>query len=167
MKPRTNELQDIIRRVQLQDIRLIEIEAKSAIRSAQEMPEVEVRLSSKARVSERRPNGSFWVRTDLMASIVGSKQKDTPAVSIRLAFELAYILPVDPRPSDAALTKFAEVNGIFNAWPYWREALQNTLHRMELPGIVLPVFRLADLQARQRGGKTARAKVAARGKHRK
>ena len=38
---------------------------------------------------------------------------------------------------------FAETNGVYNAWPYWRELIQSTASRIGLHGIVLPVFRIA------------------------
>jgi hypothetical protein len=38
--------------------------------------------------------------------------------------------------------QFAELNGTYNAWPYWREFLHNTMSRMELKPFLLPVFRI-------------------------
>jgi len=37
---------------------------------------------------------------------------------------------------------FGKTNGIYNAWPYWREYVQNTISKMGLPPLVIPVFRL-------------------------
>ncbi len=37
---------------------------------------------------------------------------------------------------------FSNTNGIYNAWPYWREFVQNTIARMGLPPLTIPVFRL-------------------------
>ena len=38
--------------------------------------------------------------------------------------------------------KFGELNGTYNAWPYWREFLHNTMSRMALKPFLLPVFRI-------------------------
>lgn len=36
---------------------------------------------------------------------------------------------------------FSDVNGPYNAWPYWRELVQSVTGRVGLPGFVVPVFR--------------------------
>lgn len=36
---------------------------------------------------------------------------------------------------------FGELNGLYNAWPYWREYVQSTTVRMGLPALTIPVFR--------------------------
>ena len=38
---------------------------------------------------------------------------------------------------------FAQVNAVFNAWPYWRELVQASLARMSMPALTVPVFRVA------------------------
>lgn len=67
-----------------------------------------------------------------------------PTVAITCAYLLEYHLD-SPPPSDARddlLSAFAKVNGVYNAWPYLREIVQNTCARMNLPPTVLPVFRV-------------------------
>src|SRR5207302_1818415 len=54
-------------------------------------------------------------------------------------FELAYKLKESVTPTPAQLTAFSRVNAVYNAWPYWREFLQSAVHRMDLPGITLPL----------------------------
>ncbi len=74
-----------------------------------------------------------------------------------MEIELRYGFPdglgLPPRKSSPP---FASLNGVFNAWPYFREFLQSATTRMGLPQFVLPVFRIrkADL-ARRKVGKTA------------
>jgi preprotein translocase subunit SecB len=41
------------------------------------------------------------------------------------------------------------LNGVFHVWPYWREMVQNTLARMGLPPLILPVFRVGDQYGRE------------------
>lgn len=56
--------------------------------------------------------------------------------------------------------KFGELNGTYNAWPYWREFLHNTMSRMELKPFLLPVFRIttpARAPTRRAGAKRKRA----------
>lgn len=40
------------------------------------------------------------------------------------------------------LDSFARINGIFNAWPYWRERVHAMTNDMGLPKLVVPVFRV-------------------------
>jgi preprotein translocase subunit SecB len=44
---------------------------------------------------------------------------------------------------DSSFKSFAELNGTYNAWPYWREFVQNVTSRMGLPPLTIPVFRLS------------------------
>ena len=39
---------------------------------------------------------------------------------------------------------FAKYNGVFNAWPYWREFVQSMTARLNLPPLTLPVFRFGN-----------------------
>lgn len=67
-----------------------------------------------------------------------------PIVAVTCAYLLEYHLD-SPPPADARddlLSAFAKVNGVYNAWPYLREVVQNTCARMNLPPMVLPVFRV-------------------------
>lgn len=56
-------------------------------------------------------------------------------------FQLMYSLPDEFAAADSCFEQFAAVNGVYNAWPYWRELVQTSTGRIGLPGVVLPVFR--------------------------
>lgn len=71
----------------------------------------------------------------------------TPLVTITAVFVVEYQLVVDPPPADRRdkfFGSFAEINGTVNAWPYVRELVQNTLVRMNLPPITVPLYRAED-----------------------
>ena len=59
-------------------------------------------------------------------------------LALRYAIERKALSALD----DNAVQDFAETNGVYNAWPYWREILQATAARVGLPGIVAPLFRI-------------------------
>jgi hypothetical protein len=62
---------------------------------------------------------------------------------IRASFVLLYSVSSFDGIDDEHIEAFAAINGVFNAWPYWREFVQNTTSRMGLAKpIVIPVFRL-------------------------
>ena len=71
------------------------------------------------------------------------KNNVKPVVMISASFLLTY----DYKDElvgfpDEAFKKFAEMNGVYNAWPYWREFVQNATVRMGLSSLTIPVFRI-------------------------
>ena len=69
---------------------------------------------------------------------------------MKVSFEVSYRLPEAFSASARELQEFAEVNGVFNVWPYCREFIQTTTARMGLPPVVLPLFRVAGGTKRQK-----------------
>ncbi len=63
-------------------------------------------------------------------------------VTISCVVQLTYGCPNIAEHSDAALQDFAQRNGIYNAYPYWREFVQNSIARLGLPTLVLPSVHL-------------------------
>lgn len=62
-------------------------------------------------------------------------------VKIEATYVVEYHVEGLERFSEAALIEFAQLNGVFNVWPYWRELVQSTLGRMNLPGLLVPIFK--------------------------
>lgn len=56
-------------------------------------------------------------------------------------FILVYTLPLEAKYESECLQHFAELNGTYNAWPYWRELVQTATGRVGLSGVILPVYR--------------------------
>ena len=57
--------------------------------------------------------------------------------TISLVYSLDSFVDIDQEK----LVAFALTNGVYNAWPYWREFVQSSTVRMGLPALVPPVFR--------------------------
>ncbi len=89
--------------------------------------EVEFRLAG-----ERETEGSEGESSTAKAQVV----------LVECTWELDYRLQKDYQPSPAALKAFKDGNAIFNCWPYFREYLQNTVTRMNLPPLTVPLLRL-------------------------
>jgi len=68
-----------------------------------------------------------------------------PVVTMKVKYALVYSVPSDFKATKAEIRSFADVNGIFNAWPYFREFVQSTSSRMDLPPIILPVYRVPQM----------------------
>lgn len=143
MTERVKKASRLIAAVQFNSIRLVEVAAKSSIRSAGDIENVKLSVEPHAKVPDLPKDGTFSVLASLELQVVANDQK-TPSVTMTATFELRYSVPEElGEITKEELTAFAEVNAVFNAWPYWREYIQSTFVRMNLPPVVLPVFRLS------------------------
>jgi hypothetical protein len=69
------------------------------------------------------------------------KKPDT-VVLVECAYEVDYVLREGFEITPEHVKSFKDGNAIFNAWPYFREYLQNNLQRMGLPPLTAPFLRL-------------------------
>ena len=142
------EIAPLIAAVQIRDIRLVEAGVSTSVRSANEAGEIKFEVATSADVKEyNKDEGIFWVLAQIKIRLIPvepEKDAKDAVVSLSAAFEIEYSLPKELRASQKQLNTFARINGVFNAWPYWREFVQNMVARMNLPTITLPVFRLED-----------------------
>lgn len=139
------EIAPLIAAVQIRDIRLVEAGVSTSVRSATEAGEIKFEVATSADVKEyNKDEGIFWVLAQIKIRLIPVEPEKDAVVSVSAAFEIKYSLPKELRASQKQLNTFARINGVFNAWPYWREFVQNMVARMNLPTITLPVFRLGD-----------------------
>lgn len=65
------------------------------------------------------------------------------AATIRTTLQLGYQLGSRaPEVTDEELADFALCYGPFHGWGYWREFVQSSLARLELPTVTAPLFRI-------------------------
>ena len=130
----------VIAAVSLMDVRLVELHAKTTIRSDEVTEDMRPVFRHWATAPAGLKDGLFFVRANLDVRI---ENESKPSVAVvKIQYELEYRVPEDFRASRADLTAFAKVNGVFNAWPYFREIVQTATLRMDLPPVVLPVYRV-------------------------
>jgi hypothetical protein len=144
MREQTKGIAPLIAAVQIEDIRLVEASVKTRIRSPQDVGEVDLVVDGSASIKEHNKDGSFVVLATIDAKLVPRRSHEDSAISIRAAFELQYSLPPKFSVSRRNLDAFAQINGVFNAWPYWREFVESMTARMHLPPLILPVFRVRE-----------------------
>jgi hypothetical protein len=65
-----------------------------------------------------------------------------PTFAVDAGFDLTYALRGDEEIDAADLAHFAFANGTHNAWPYWRELVQNFTQRMGIDPVVVGPFKL-------------------------
>ena len=153
MSKTADELKRLIAEVEIEGVRLVEANVETKVRSPADTGAVDLLVNRTAEIGERQDNGTFFVVAKIGAQLVSEEAKEEPLVSIETSFELQYCLPEGLRVEPQTLTTFAETNGIYNAWPYWREFVQSTLARMGLPPVVLPLLRGREVMAKAKAGK--------------
>lgn len=112
-----------------------------------EKPLQEARDQTAADIATRQDyrveDDELIVVTEIKLQMGGPVSDDEPEpriiVFVKAKFELTYDLSRTDLPQDA-LERFAKINGIYNAWPYWREFVQNCTTRMALPPLIMPLI---------------------------
>lgn len=132
--------------VEIRDVRFFQFAAEHRPELCQDAmclhPEVEAEGGQR--------DGYIWVEVRFGLQAIAEEQ-ERPGVTVSAVIRLEYDCADAERFSERHLYAFAETNGVYNAWPYWREFVQNAVARMQLPPLVLPVFRLTDGAPRASG----------------
>lgn len=81
------------------------------------------------------------VEFNFKAQFVGEEgEQGEDALTIDAEYVVVYKLKEGPELSARCLEHFAQTNGPYNLWPYWRELVQSATGRVGLSSIVIPVF---------------------------
>ena len=136
---------EIVRHALVRQIRLTHSRCETQIRTPADIPpDAALTITSGGRVAEP-PDAEGWFRVQARVEVrVSSETAGKPELAlIEAVYEVLYRIPAELKPPADALEEFAETNGVFNAWPYMRQFVAETAQRMEVPPIVLPLFRPA------------------------
>jgi preprotein translocase subunit SecB len=130
-------------RVDLQSVTLL----AATYKRQQECPAgpyvFDIKRTSRYEIGEDKKTISVVLIFSLHASGEGDAQKEENAfLDIEATFFLLYSIERLDGLDDSTFGSFADLNGTYNAWPYWREFVQNVTSRMGLPPLTIPVFRL-------------------------
>lgn len=142
----------VARHVALESVTLSSAEVRSSINPLVLPPELQLSNRFRARFQKHEADSgkiSLWVYVDfnfeatppVSDAVSEPTVKIVPTVKLAATFLLIYSLPTTATIPEDAFEHFANVNGPYNAWPYWRELVQTMTGRVGLSGIVLPVFR--------------------------
>ena len=170
-----SDLGELIRLIEIENIRVVEANLRTSIRLSDEPEGLEADVRRNARVVQLPDQGVFVIRVDFAftAHRMGGEEEqaekksradDAAAIVVAVSFEATYRIPATASAPENVLNEFAELNGIFNAWPYFREFVHAALARMGLPPFILPVYRLAapKSEAKTKREPKERQKTAAR-----
>lgn len=127
-------------RVTLEDIRLLESRCQQSL-ITNTKSSLSFKISRSAKVVPPKENNILVVIAHFVFQAF-KEGEDKNFATIEATFLLAYRISTREGLTDDHYQEFANMNGIYNAWPYWREFVQNTIARMSLPPLTIPVFRL-------------------------
>jgi hypothetical protein len=138
----------IARRVQIQGIRLVRSQVRRDVLEDADIPET-VALGHGVKVKhgfdpEAKRIAVFV--TFLVSGKAGCDEESPDVFRVEASFGLDYTLTDDEPAGEEEVAAFAKLNGIYNAWPYWREYVQSTASRMGLPALVLPVLTVGTIE---------------------
>ena len=134
---------------EIKSIRLLR--SRVASRSFLEPPHGPVMLTIEHK-ARQAPGPEGVLRLEVNFRVTGVQKESGPTMRAATAREpllviectwvLDYQLASGYRPTPEAVKAFKEGNAVFNCWPYFREYVQSTVSRMDLPPLTLPLLRL-------------------------
>jgi hypothetical protein len=134
----------VANRVDLQSVKLLACNCKRTSQCPAGPKAFNVEGNARFEVNKEKKLVDVHIQFKLNAFGEKVEQKKTNSfLNVEATFSLLYSINSLEDLDDTALNSFAEVNGTYNAWPYWREFVQNVTSRMELPTLTVPVFRIA------------------------
>jgi hypothetical protein len=142
MTKQVDQKKSVMSVVQIEDIRLVDLNTSTTIHSAESGEGLNCQLQYSTRIGERRETTLFFVLATIELQLLPKQTSESVVASVRATYELRYRLPEGFEATFEDLEAFAQVNGAYNAWPYWRELIQNIFTRMNLSPVILPLFRV-------------------------
>ena len=82
-------------------------------------------------------------KTEFAFTAVDSSSPPADAIKISCEFEATYELESGYKPSPGEVEAFQTGNAVVNCWPFFREFVQSTVVRMDLPAPPIPFLVLA------------------------
>lgn len=127
-------------RVQIRDVRLINCKCDRKPVAMTGRKSYSIATSTDIQLDKN--NGFIVVVAKFHLEAFTGKETGKPVLTIDASFVLTYQIDSFAGLTQEGFEQFANLNGIHNAWPYWREFVQNIIGRMGLPQLTMPVFRI-------------------------
>ena len=128
-------------RIELESIRLMSCNCQQSHIVGLSQKSFDIERTTKSKMDSSTNRVFVFANFTLKAFETVTTNKN-PFAIIEATFLLIYRANSLEGITDKALEHFGNANGIYNAWPYWREFVQNTIIRMDLPALTIPVFRI-------------------------
>lgn len=129
------EYQKILKAIQLREISLCNLKAEKSEEYLDKNLELKIKDNPKRIPDDKRIG--FTYRFSLTAK---SPDKEKPAVKIDAEFAVLYSNPKNISINPEFYEIFPHASLKYIVWPYFREIVQNTISRMNLPPLTLPAI---------------------------
>ncbi len=127
------------------------VAARLTRRRTRDDAEFTVNVERGAQAKMETESGRLYVQARLNFSAHdASSSNNAKQIEVDTTYELVYEVRDQANLTQAHYDAFADMNGIFNAWPYFREFLQSSLARMGLRPFTLPVLRVGTASSSSR-----------------
>ena len=137
------DISRIVSVVEILNVRLSTASFGCGVRPSQLPETLEVTASPPVAVlPDPADDVSRQIEVTFALEVRGDGDTEASQVEVRATFELSYRIPENQSVSGEEWQAFADVNAVFNAWPYWRELVHTSFARMGLPPLTVPVFRV-------------------------
>lgn len=130
-------------RVEIENVRLHECSAKRGSIRADRTPSISAAIALQHKLDPNKPRLCILVEFEIKASYEHDPADSEEFTLVKAVFALNYRLSSTDGLSEKHYRAFAELNGVFNAWPYCREFVQSTTVRLGLPALILPSLKLS------------------------
>jgi len=111
-------------------------------------------------LSSNKDKKLFFILCNFQVTAFNSEAPDQFLMRIEASFSTSYF--VKSLPDDSLIDDFEyflTINPISNAWPYWREFVQNMSARMGFPALMVPLLEIVpkkpEKKAKEDSGKKA------------
>jgi hypothetical protein len=129
----------VSQRIELENLLLLETVARRQPLRGTLPAHISVNVDVKTDANKKE--GVIQVRPHFVLVARFENESNDELMRIEAVFLLQYRVPSFDGLRKANITAFGEMNGLYNAWPYWREFVQATTVRMGLPALTVPVYR--------------------------
>jgi len=127
-------------RARIQSVRLLNMSARLGEASTEGFKFIRNHRDSKF---TRRDDNSLDVDIQFVLDLAKDEvDKSEPPISIKAEYRLTYKVEDLAEFDDDHLAAFTQVNGYFNAWPFWRELTTSMLARTQSGLFLLPTLRV-------------------------
>ena len=132
-------LSKVVRLVNLSDLFL---QSSNVIRTldALSYESVEVEMSSTGELLSEQED-SFQAKVSFCLIVRPIEEEKKELVRVDSEYILIYELVATKKPSTDDIKVFCEMNAVYNAWPFWREFVQNMANKMDLPVPIIPLLK--------------------------
>ncbi len=127
---------------ELQSVRLVGAAVSTSLSLEDDREgELEIRINFKPGAAKTQGQGLTF-ETDFNFRVIDEANNLTNLVAVDCRFEAVYQLRPGFQPSEVQISAFHGGNVVFNCWTFFREYVQSSVVRMNLPAPTVPLLRL-------------------------